>query len=56
MPVYEKVIDFETKGEAWGLGCGIKIHCCQELIKKEICVYLLLLLFITNNYMIMLPL
>lgn len=35
MPVYEKVIDFEMKGEAWGLGCGIKIHCCRELIKKK---------------------
>lgn len=43
MPVYEKVIDFEMKGEVRGLGCGIKIHCCQELIK--ICIYLLLLLF-----------
>lgn len=36
MPVYEKVIDFEMKGEVWGLGCGIKIHGYQELIKKSV--------------------
>lgn len=54
MPVYEKVIDFEMKGEVCSLGCGIKIHGYQELI-KNLYVFVALIIY-KNNYMIMLPL